>query len=120
MIYRSFLTAALFCLLAASPAAAMPGGDGGKFGAADANKDGALSQEEFQAAFPALKPEAFTRIDADADGRITAEEWRRFSSGHSAGHEAGTGHAAPPETPAPDAGSSAPGQSLPLLAPPAR
>lgn len=55
---------------------------GGKFAAADTDKDKFLSKEEFAAAFPGLKPEAFDRIDKDRDGKISVEEWASFYMGH--------------------------------------
>lgn len=75
----------------------------GKFAAADTNKDGFLDKEEFAAAFPALKSEAFTLIDKDGDGRVSAAEWGSLSMGHGGSRDF------------PGGGRSVPdGESLPL------
>jgi hypothetical protein len=91
---------ALFCgvmllFLGVPAATAMPGtsGKNDKFATADTNKNGYLNREEFAKAFSGLKPEAFDFIDKDKDGKIVAEEWKAFSSGHG-GHA--SGQTAPP------------------------
>lgn len=99
---RMILCGLMLALLGVSTAYAMPGATagnapgtasgapgatapmGGKFAAADTDKDGFLNKEEFAAAFPGLKPEAFTLIDKDGDGRISAQEWGSLSMGHGA------------------------------------
>lgn len=62
------LTAAALTAFAASPLAAA--------GLADADTDasGTFSLEELQAAFPDLTAEAFTAMDANADGEIDQAE----------------------------------------------
>ena len=40
----------------------------------DANADGAISQEEFAAAYPDAGDDAWTAADADADGTLTEAE----------------------------------------------
>lgn len=77
---------------------------GGKFAAADTDKDGFLSKEEFAAAFPGLKPEAFGLIDKDGDGKISAGEWASFYMGH--------GGSKPPPS---GEGSEKGGEALPVV-----
>ena len=48
----------------------------------DSSKDGKVAWEEFHAARPNLNENAFKMIDKDADGGISLEEWKAFSSGH--------------------------------------
>ena len=84
--------AALFLaisVLAAAPACAMPGNKtvrtsdpAERFAAMDTSKDGKIVWEEFSAARPNLNEHAFKMIDSDADGGISLEEWKAFSSGH--------------------------------------
>ena len=114
-------------------ALAMPGAD--RFATADTNKDGSLSPEEFKAAFPSLKSEAFSLIDKNGDGRVDQEEWLAFSSGH--GMAAPATIASAPITSVPASPSDSPNRetlpasergeektpesgNLPLLSPPAR
>ena len=48
----------------------------------DADGNGLVSWEEFTAARPSLNRNAFDRIDANSDGGICINEWQAFSSGH--------------------------------------
>ncbi len=92
MNYARWRAAALFfaiSALAAAPAFAMPGSKtvrtadpAERFAAMDTSKDGKISWEEFQTARPNLNENAFKMIDKDADGGISLEEWKAFSTGH--------------------------------------
>ena len=92
MTYARWRAAALFLAisaLAASPAFAMPGNKtvrttdpAERFAAMDSSKDGKVAWEEFHASRPNLNENAFKMIDKDADGGISLEEWKAFSSGH--------------------------------------
>jgi hypothetical protein len=66
--------------------AAMAAKDGAakKFGAADADADGALSRAEVDGKLPAIA-EAFDSLDLDGDGKLTSFEIHH-GSGHAAGH----------------------------------
>jgi len=108
---RVVILLAALLLAAAFPARSMPGGDA-RFTTADTDENGFLGRGEFKAAFPGLKPEAFDLIDADKDGRISAEEWRAFLSGH--GASPGLSGQQPGEPAAPRDGG------LPVLAPPGK
>ena len=101
------------------------------FAKGDADKDGYLTWEEFQKAFPSMRREAFNIIDADKDSRISKAEWDAFRSGHDKGATGQTKGMPPmgamPLLTAPDAPATAPGQTagdpakpapLPLLTPP--
>ena len=86
MLKISLLPLLAALVLMASPAHAMPGmgsGEGGgmgdKFSQMDTNKDGKVSREEFKAAFPNMREEAFVAIDKDGDGfaRFGPERWPR-------------------------------------------
>lgn len=48
------------------------------FDKADANDDGLVSFEEFDAH---MKGEVFSRVDADGDGRISLAEWQKVNAG---------------------------------------
>lgn len=61
--------------LAATVASAAPGG---KFGAADANKDGALSKAEACAGKTPHVCKNFESIDANKDGAVTRAEIKAF------------------------------------------
>lgn len=52
------------------------------FAEVDANGDGAISQDEFAAAYPEAGEEGWTQVDANADGQLTEDE-------HQAAVEAG-------------------------------
>ena len=92
MNYARWRAAALFfaiSALAAAPAFAMPGSKtvrtadpAERFAAMETSKDGKISWEEFQTARPNLNENAFKMIDKDADGGISLEEWKAFSTGH--------------------------------------
>ena len=112
--------AAVLLILGAQDAPAMPGmgggaGDGSRFDAMDADKDGRISQEEFKKAFPNMTDAAFKTIDADADGGISHEEWATFMQQHAMGKAGG-----PRDGGMPPSGKAAPGNGLPLVTPPSR
>lgn len=46
------------------------------FGDIDANGDGAVTQEEFAAAYPEAGEAAWTQADANADGQLSEDEHR--------------------------------------------
>ena len=69
------LTLAAIVTLAASVAAAAPGG---KFGAADGNKDGALTKAEACAGKMRHVCKRFDAIDANRDGAVTRAEIKAF------------------------------------------
>ncbi|MGE9985452.1 EF-hand domain-containing protein [Desulfovibrio sp. SGI.169] len=92
----------MFALLALAGLLALPGltraaGDPAKaaprdkFEAMDANQDGKVVLEEFQAAFPHMKESAFVVIDKNGDGAIGRVEWDEFLKGHAAGMKPGMG-----------------------------
>lgn len=67
---------------AAEKAPAPPQPD--RFVVIDANGDGKVVVEEFQAAFPNMNKQAFSVIDANNDGGIDKKEWYDFLEGHNA------------------------------------
>lgn len=111
--------AAVLLVLGAQDAPAMPGmgggaGGGSRFDAADTDKNGSLSPEEFKKGFPNMTDAAFSAIDADKSGGISHEEWAAFMRQHAMGKAGGPrGGGMPP------AGEAAPG-GLPLVTPPSR
>lgn len=113
---RMLLTAA-FVLVAASAAQADE-----KFSTMDTDKNGVVSWEEFQVGYPQMRKPAFDAIDADADGKITHEEWDTFRSRHGEGGKGmggksmeGMMQGMPPS--GMPAGGMPPGK-MPLVAPP--
>jgi len=126
MLKISLLPLLAALVLMASPAHAMPGmgsGEGGgmgdKFSQMDTNKDGKVSREEFKAAFPNMREEAFVAIDKDGDGFISVDEWNGFMKEHSSGMRPNTMTNGPmPSVPGnpmmPNPGSP----ELPLVTPP--
>lgn len=124
---RGFLALPLLLCLMATPVLAMPGmksqapgGDAAMmeaaikaFDKADANKDEALSKDEFLTTFSTMKEEAFTTIDTNQDGAISKEEWQGFAIGHSMGRSSqGGGMGSMPPAPRPGA------KGLPTVTPP--
>lgn len=84
------LAAALLPLAVGGPAGAGPamaGGEAGmdKFARMDTDGNGALSREEFKAAIPNIRDEAFAAIDENGDQAIGRDEWLAFLRGHAAG-----------------------------------
>lgn len=84
---------------AAEPEAREGRGGGWMMKRFDADGDGMISLQEFQAAGDAM----FARLDADGDGRVSAEEWAAAGPGwgrgdgeHRAQREAGAGAGAGP------------------------
>ena len=69
------LTLAAMVTLAASVAVAAPGG---KFGAADGNKDGALTKAEACAGKTRHICKNFEAVDANKDGAVTRAEIKAF------------------------------------------
>ena len=126
MLKISLLPLLAALVLMASPVHAMPGmgsGEGGgmgdKFSQMDTNKDGKVSREEFKAAFPNMREEAFVAIDKDGDGFISVDEWNGFMKDHSSGMRPNTMTNGPmPSVPGnpmmPNPGSA----ELPLVTPP--
>ncbi len=111
-------TAAIVFVLGAQDAPAMPGmgsgAGGGRFDAADTDKDGRVSREEFNKGFPTMTEAAFKAIDADSDGAISREEWDAFMRRHSMGKAGG------PREGAPSGDTAAHGDRLPLVTPPSK
>lgn len=64
---------------ASSPAAAEE-----RFAAMDADHNGAVTWQEFSQARPNINKNAFTSIDADHNDLLDLQEWKAFSSFHSA------------------------------------
>ena len=48
----------------------------------DANGDGRMDAEEFNAHFQQADPHVFTALDINKDGAIDHEEWHRFKEAH--------------------------------------
>ena len=48
-----------------------------KFLQMDADKNGKVTREEFRKTYPGLSPNVFDALDADKDGDISIEEWQR-------------------------------------------
>ncbi|MBO5491225.1 MAG: EF-hand domain-containing protein [Desulfovibrio sp.] len=102
----------VLCLWGA-PVAAVPAvaavAPADKFAATDADKNGSLSPEEFKAAFPGMRDEAFAVIDKNGDKAIDRAEWDAFVKNHSAGS---MGHGNMGGKPAPKC------DAVPLVTPP--
>lgn len=73
-VFKSFALAAIVTL-AAGVATAAPGG---KFGAADGNKDGALTKAEACAGKTRHVCKNFEAMDANKDGAVTRAEVKAF------------------------------------------
>ena len=56
-----------------------------KFGAMDADKDQKITWDEFKAAHPGMTRAAFDMIDADKNGYLSHEEWDAFVQSHRRG-----------------------------------
>ena len=120
LVCSLLFTGGLLCaaMLCAAPALAMPGmGEGkapvDKFPMMDADKDGSVSKEEFKKFFPQMQDGAFAAIDKNKDGAISHEEWQGFSKSHAMGR---AGH---PDAQMPPAGEAAP-KTMPLVTPPSK
>ena len=84
-----------FCLAVASPAlAATPD----KFSPMDADNDGAVTWEEFHKTYPQMRQGAFDAIDADKNKAISRQEWETFSVQHGQGQSGMGMHPAAPDT----------------------
>lgn len=110
--------AAALLVLGVQEAPAMPGmggntGGGSRFDAADTDKNGSISPEEFTKAFPRMTDAAFSAIDTDGDGGIGRKEWDAFMRRHSMGKAGAPRDGAP-------SGDAAHGGGLPLVTPPAK
>lgn len=94
-VFRSLCLVAGCCALVgfASAAEARPEKMGAsaadRFALMDKNSDGKVTREEFIAAMPQMREEAFNAIDANADNAITLPEWEGFSMGHAQGQTGG-------------------------------
>ncbi|SDF14152.1 EF-hand domain-containing protein [Desulfovibrio legallii] len=80
----------------AAPAWALPGANGeapkeDTFSRMDTDKSGTVSPQEFKAAFPDMRDEAFAAIDTNKDNVIDRAEWDAFVKNHSAGMMQGMG-----------------------------
>lgn len=64
----------LMVLLAAGVIGTAGAAYAASFGDVDANADGAITQEEFAAAYPEAGEEAWTQADANGDGQLSEEE----------------------------------------------
>ena len=82
----SLLTLPALAAQAAEPPAAAPKD---KFAEMDKNNDGKVVLEEFTAAFPGMREEAFKSIDKNGDGVVVREEWEVFSRQHASGMKPG-------------------------------
>ena len=91
LIFRSLFLVAGCCVVVgfASAAEARPEMMGksaaDRFALMDTNSDGKVTREEFSAAMPQIREEAFNAIDSNADNAITLDEWEGFSMGHAQG-----------------------------------
>jgi hypothetical protein len=56
------------------------------FGDLDTDGDDRVSPAEFRAYFPEGDMQVFRVIDADRDGAISHEEWHRFKAAHGLAH----------------------------------
>lgn len=83
---RTKMIAAVFAGALAAAAFASPehGGHGAMMEKLDANKDGAISRAEADAA----KAERFARVDANKDGAVTQDEMRAHHEARKAEHAA--------------------------------
>lgn len=54
------------------------------FGRMDTDANGKVTAEEFRAAYPNMNENAFVTIDANGDGAIDVSEWNAFTIRHSA------------------------------------
>ena len=50
----------------------------------DADKDGKVTREEFTTSHPGMKDSAFDMLDKDRNGCLSQEEWDSFMQGHGA------------------------------------
>ena len=57
----------------------------------DTDKNGVISLQEFKAAFPNMRDEAFAAIDTNKDKVIDRAEWDAFVKNHAAGMMQGKG-----------------------------
>ncbi len=74
----------------------------------DTDADGAVTWEEFSAALPNMKRAAFDTIDADKNGSVSPEEWRAFAADHGRHRK---------DRPAPPAATD---NGVPLIEPPSK
>ncbi|WP_270229171.1 EF-hand domain-containing protein [Desulfovibrio legallii] len=94
---RQFFACSLTLLaLCAAPAWAFPGAGGDApqedtFTRMDTDKNGVISLQEFKAAFPNMRDEAFAAIDTNKDKVIDRAEWDAFVKNHAAGMMQGKG-----------------------------
>ncbi len=93
------------CALAAAPAAASSSSG---FSRLDTDADGAVTWEEFSAALPNMKRAAFDTIDADRNGAVSPDEWQVFAADHGRHQK---------DRPAPPAAAD---NDVPLIEPPGK
>lgn len=86
-----------------------------RFAAMDADKDGAVSRDEFFKAQPEMKEAAFEAIDLDKDGSLSSLEWEAFAAGH--GRDGGDTNM-PPHGPGISRNATAPETAPELIMPP--
>lgn len=80
-MFRKLLMTFAFTLALPFPLQAMPGATD-RFAEMDADKDGRVTWAEFEKAMPSMKKEAFDTIDANKDSAISREEWDGFRQNH--------------------------------------
>lgn len=74
-------------LVGSSVFASSPKDYSGHFGDMDANKDKAVTWEEFSAFFPGAEKARFEEADSDKNGKIDHSEWHTFKDKHGYGHK---------------------------------
>lgn len=70
---KKLVLAAAFAALSSAAYAQMP-----PYAELDANADGSVSPEEAKAKMPNMTDEMWKKADADADGKLTAEEYTKM------------------------------------------
>jgi len=78
---------------------ACSGGDKDSFRNVDHDKNGQISYEELLFVFPDVSPEVFARLDANADGGLSEEEYKAFLKGDAGASAGGQTPSKPPVAP---------------------